>query len=383
MKIIYTNISPITNAYTNLNHIFHLKKQNPQKVYLCVWDNFVFENPIYEKSINNKEKKSERLQENVRILEKLMTHLKIDYKIIYLSEAMNRLLRNPYRFSEFQTILANIKIENLSKGLEINYIPFNEISVSKINYIIADYLIATSLPELFPDLCSSQPTHYLTSERFRAFHSITNHCLKTGSSKYVFPKCLFVTGVPVIMHSDKKTIPSLEMSFESIKQIVRNHYKKMPQKKEIHDLSNVLFSVLSKLIFKDRKIGKREIEKIIEKMTYSDFIDFTSLNLYNYFHEINKITSKIKISNQKQSYFIKNYEEFNSKIKPLNSIKLEILKNCNGNNSSLDISRKTGLKLSTVSTYISHLKNQKIIDDAKKPRRLIDSFVIDLEVLDG
>ena len=32
MKILYTNISPITNAYTNINHLFYLKKQNPQKV---------------------------------------------------------------------------------------------------------------------------------------------------------------------------------------------------------------------------------------------------------------------------------------------------------------------------------------------------------------
>ena len=30
MKIIYTNISPTTNAYTNFNHIFYLKKQKPQ-----------------------------------------------------------------------------------------------------------------------------------------------------------------------------------------------------------------------------------------------------------------------------------------------------------------------------------------------------------------
>ena len=48
MKIIYTNISPITNSYTNINHIFYLKNQKPQKVYLCVWDSFVFEHPVFE-----------------------------------------------------------------------------------------------------------------------------------------------------------------------------------------------------------------------------------------------------------------------------------------------------------------------------------------------
>ncbi|MBU0958744.1 MAG: hypothetical protein KKB31_02235, partial [Nanoarchaeota archaeon] len=142
MKIIYTNISPVTNTYTNINHIFYLMKQKPQKIYICVWDKFVYEHPVFEKNLGNDVNKKEKLKENVEILEKLMTYLKMDYKIIYLSEAINRLFSNSHYLSEFQDILSKIKVENLKQGCEIEYIPFNCISLSRINYIISDYLIA-------------------------------------------------------------------------------------------------------------------------------------------------------------------------------------------------------------------------------------------------
>ncbi|GAG31220.1 unnamed protein product, partial [marine sediment metagenome] len=165
--IIYTNISPVTKAYTNINHIYYLKKQNPKKVYLCVWDNFVFEHPVFEKGLDHTTNKVQKLQENIEILEKLMNHLNIDYKIIYLSEAMDRFLKNSEYSQILHKILSRFKIQDLEKGTEIDYIPFNQISFSKINYIIADYLIAMYLPELFPELCSTAPNHYLTSERFK------------------------------------------------------------------------------------------------------------------------------------------------------------------------------------------------------------------------
>ena len=382
MKIIYTNISPITNAYTNINHIFYLKKQKPQKVYICIWDNFVYEHPVFEKSLNTTTNKTEKLQENVKIIEKLLSYLKIDYKIIFLSEAMNRLFKNPTYLSEFQSILSQIRIEELKKGFALEYIPFDKISLSKINYIIADYLLATYLPELFPELCSSAPNNYLTSERFRAFHNKINQYLKTHFSKHIPPKTIFVKGVPVIIHPKKEIIPSLEMSVETIKKVTESHYLKLPQIKEFYDLIEVLSAVLHNYKFKNRKLKKGEVESIFKKLKYKDFIEFISENFYEYFAKIRNITSKIEIEKQKKTLFISNYHEFNACLKPLNNIKFKILKNCNGNNSSLDISRKTGLNLSTVSTYLAHLRAKKLISSSRRPRRLIDSFVIDLEAIE-
>ena len=381
MKIIYTNLSPINNAYTNLNHIFHLKNQNPQKTYICIWDSFVLENHIFGKDSDDSKTKAERLQDNVDKIEKLLTFLKIDYKIIYLSEAMNRLFKSPSRMSQFQNILSGFTIGELRKGFELNYIPFSDISLSRINYIILDFLIATYLPELYPELCSSQPTHYLTSERFKIFQNEINHSLKKNVSKYVSPKSLFVTNVPVIMHPEEKIIPTLEMSLDSIRRIVSAHYTKKPDNKELFDISEILLNVLPKLTYKDKNYSKNELNDLT-KFKLSEIIEFISINLYNYFEEINKITSEVIIDRQKKSQYITTFEDYNNQIRELTDIKLQILKHCNGKNTSLDISRKTGLKLSTVSPYLTQLKQKRLIEDARRPKRLIDSFVIDLEALE-
>lgn len=380
MKILYTNLSPINNAYTNLNHLFHLKKQNPQKLYLCVWDSFVYESSLFEKGNANKSK-NDKLQENIEKIEKILTYLKIEYKIIYLSEAMNRLFKSSNHLLQFQTLLSNFNIEQLKKGFELNYIPFGSITLSRLNYIIADYLIATYLPEIYPELCSSQPTHYLTSERFRVFQDEIDHTLKNNSSKFVPPKTIYVTNVPVIMHPEERIIPSLEMSYESIKRIVSAYYSKKPTSKETIDISEILLNVLSDLKHKDKKYFKNDLNELT-KLKHEEIVDLISLNLYKYFEEINRITAEVVIQKQKKSHYISTFRDYKDFIRQMTDIKLEILKHCNGRNSSLDISKLTGLKLSTVSTYMTHLKDSRVIEDAKRPKRLIDSFVIDLEALE-
>lgn len=381
MKVIYTNITPVTKAYTNFQHIFYLKNHKPQKVYLCVWDSLVFEHPAVERGLESSKERAEKLKENVDMLERLLSHLKIDYKIIYLSEATKRLFKNSQYLQEFQNILSNIKVEELEKGESLEYTPFKKMSISKINHTIADYLIATYLAELFPEICSNAPNFYLTSERFRVFSGVINHYLRLNFFKHYPPKPIYVTGIPVIIHPEKEIIPSAEMSLESIRSIVSAHYTKHPSEKETEDILNVLSTGLNNFSFKEKKYTKEKMILEISNASLKEYVDFVSLNLYDYFNEINKIVSKIKIKSQKKSHLIKSYEEFMEKIKPLNNIKLTILKYCNGKNSSLDISRSSGLKLSTVSTYLTHLKNDGILENNKKPRKMIDSFVIDLEVL--
>jgi hypothetical protein len=350
---------------------------------LCIWDKFGYEHPVFKKNLGNTTNKVEKLQENVLILEKLMSYLKLDYKIIFLSEAMDRLFKNSHYLSEVQAILSNIRVEDLRKGSELEYIPFDKISLSKINYIISDYLIATYLPELFPEICSSAPNHYLTSERFRAFNHIIDQYLKSNFSKHSPPKPIYVTGVPVIIHPEKELIPSMEMSAESIKKIVESYYTKKPSSKEFYDIIEVLSTILNEFDHKNKKIKKKEIENIVENIKHKECIEFISDNLYSYFSKVIKITSKIEIQKQKKSLFISGYKEFSNCLKPLNDIKFKILKNCNGKNTSLDIARKTGLKLSTVSTYFTRLKNNRLIDNSKRPRRLVDSFVVDLEAIEN
>ena len=289
--IIYTNISPVTKAYTNINHIYYLKKQAPKKVYLCVWDNFVFEHPVFEKYLDHTTNKIQKLQENIEILEKLMNYLGMDYKIIFLSEAMDRFLKNSQFSSMFQKILSCFRIDDLIKGEQIEYIPFNQISLSKINYIIADYFIAMYLPEIFPELCSAAPNCYLTSERFRVFHKKIDSYLSTVYLKYKPPVPIFVKKVPVII-SNKEEIPSMEMSQQKIKEIVNEYCKgKKISKTELNDLFNVFSEILKKL----KKPKTKNKNQIIELISQS---------LYDYFSKVQEIVQKENVKERTKSLFI-------------------------------------------------------------------------------
>ncbi|MAF36219.1 hypothetical protein CL622_03830, partial [archaeon] len=330
MKRIYSNISPITKAYTNLNHIFYLKAQNPQKLYLCVWDSFVLENAMFIS--DSKKTKEQRLRSNVEMLEKLMESLQMDYKIIYLSDAWSRLFSNQELSNMFHKILASLTLDQVKKGFAINYIPFGDIELSRINYIIADYMIATYLPDLFPELSNGQPTHYVTSQRFRVFKSQLDHYLTSEISRYNPPKCVYVSNVPVIMHPEKKIIPSSEMSTESIKKILKAYYVEIPKQKEFYDTISVLSTVLQSLSWKGKEISQEKANTLLSQMEHKDVIEFFGENFYRYFTEVNKTVSNITIKKKKKNIFITTYKEFDMHLKPLNRIKFEILKFCNGNN---------------------------------------------------
>jgi len=376
MKIIYTNISPTTNAYTNFNHIFYLKKQKPQKVYFCIWDLFVYESPILNASTERSKK--EKLKANVQMLEALMKHLNLNYKIIYLSEVWARALRNQEASKLYHSVLATIDLEKIRKGFSLEYIPFGDISLSRINYIILDYIAATYLAELFPEFCNGQPTHYLTSERFKVFRDDIDHLLKI-QSRYSPPTNIYVTGVPVIIHQKDRIIPSSEMSKDTIQRIVESHYKnKKPSEKEISELFDVLFSVLDTLEFENNKLTRDDAEKIISKLEHLEFIELIALNLYIYFDSLKKIIAKIAVSDEKRSKFIDTSNEFEKVIKPLNEIKLTILRLCDGKNSILEISKKSELKLSTVSTYVTQLRNSGLVSLEKKPKRTVEHLVLNL-----
>lgn len=380
MRILYSNISPINSSYTNLNHLFYIKKQNPQKLFLCVWDNFVFEHPVFGKSIDNTQNKVEKLQENVQVLEKLLSYLKIDYKIIYLSEAMNRLFRNPSYLAGFQKILASIKIEDLRKGFELDYIPFAQISLSRINYIIADYLIAMYLPELFPEISSTQPNYYLTSERFKVFYSKIDGYLKTTFQKYTPPAPIFVKSVPVIIHPEREAIPAIEMSESEIYEIVKAYYgdKKIAEN-ELRDLLNVFSEVLEEFVLDGQAYNLEKFLKNLKKTDRDGLLKAIAQNLTLYLKDIQKIVQKENIKERNKSLFIGETKDFEKNVKNLNSIKIKILQYCDGINTSMDISKKTGLNLSTVSTYFTHLRKLGLITDERKPKRVVDSIVIDLK----
>ena len=148
-------------------------------------------------------------------------------------------------------------MENLKKGFELEYIPFDQISLSKINYIILDYLISIHLSEIFPEICSSNPNYYLTSERFKVFDRLIRTSLKNNFYRNLAPKPIFVNNIPIIINTDNDLMPALEMSEENIKKIVKFHYTSIPAQKEILDILDILSNILIKFTFHEKLISKK------------------------------------------------------------------------------------------------------------------------------
>lgn len=377
MKTVFTNISPITNAYTNLNHIFFLKnKVKAKKVYLCIWDSFVLEDPRFYRNIGLRKNKLEKLKENINVLEKLLKYCNIDYKIINFSEAWDRLFKKTEFSMLFKKISSKINLGDIKEGFNIKYIPFEDISVSKINYIIVDYLIALHLHELFPELCENMPEIYVTSTRFKVFNNIIHSVLSEGYSYLKVPELVLTEDIPVIIHSKTGIIPSLEMTYDSIYKIAKDHFNKI-ENKEILDFLKVLNCVLDKFEYRGKKV---KLETLFDYLRRNKtlVVESLSLNLKNYFDKIKEILNEEKLEDKKKSLFVTEEHEFD-KIRNLNPLKLRILKHCNGTNTSLDIARKTGLKLSTISSYFTQLKKKGLISSLRKPERVFQNIVLDFE----
>ena len=128
MKTIYTNISPLTNAYVNFYHFFLLKEQKPNRVFLCVWDSYFFEDKRFFEGDDPKR----LLKERVESIEKVLRYLKVDYKLFYLSEAWERFFARPDLVKLFRKVLATITFDDLKKKSDFQYSLFGETTLSRM-----------------------------------------------------------------------------------------------------------------------------------------------------------------------------------------------------------------------------------------------------------
>jgi len=381
MNTVYTNISPVTNAYTNFNHFFYLKNVlNAKKVYVCVWDSFVYEDPRFYQGLGSKTDKFQKLSENVALIEKLMKHIGLSYKIIYLSEAWERLFKKTQYSQIFQKVMSRLTIEDLKKGFLIPYIPYNDISLSKLNYIVADYLIAVHLHDLFPEISDRNPKYYLSSERFKVFNDCISTVLKAHYGSVSLPELVLVKNVPVILDS-RGFIPSIEMPLHELKRVFSEHYsKKEPDDKEIDDFLNVLQPVLNdNFVLGQQRLPVSKLFKHINTDDKHKLCEILAENLHEYFSKLQDALSTKEADKPSKAKYITDEKDFGQLLKTLNPLKIRILQECNGLNSSFDIAKKAGLNKNTVSPYLTQLRNLGFITNDRRPRRLINSLVIDLE----
>lgn len=379
MNYIYSHLVPISVAYTNINHVLVMNEMKPEKMYLTFWDNYALENYIFDRiGVLNKPK---QIEENIDSFKKIINNLNIPHHTLIFSEASKRIVRDRDYYNLLNQILAELSLQQLSEGYKINKQLFSEMTISNIITILVDYLIATFLDKIYPELSLEKPTIYLTSERFKIFYPAIEKILRREYSSIQLPQPVY-TSIPFFNCPKRGILPSAYMGFDEIRTILREHFNNKDKElsiSEVEEFVKMLARVIDKFKFKNETLSVDAFLKKLKLCQKEQIVDLFAQSLFDYYLKIEAIISASSKENKKDSLLIRDPKTFKQKVKPLNELKLRILSLCNGNNSSLDISKILSLNLSTVSAYIGQLKQLNLLTEERKPLRKIDHIVINLK----
>ena len=366
MRTIYANITPLTNAYTTYYRLFSLKELKPRKVYICIWDLYFYEDKRF---LPSDASKKELLAEYVQNIEKLLHYLELDYSLIYLSEARKRFYARPDLTKLFQKNIATITLNDLQLKANVKHALFGETTLSRMNYMIIDYLVATHLHELFPELAQSKPTTYVSSPRFRVLYE---HILTVFSQNYrqtKGPEVEWMSKTPIVLNKEGR-IPGFDMTEFKVREITEEFFEHNSITEKFLDDSIHMFESVEIQIPTDWKTQVHTKGAAPFLLLLNKYLEI----LRSIIHMGKPVTSPV-------SLFINDPQEFEDRVKPLNAMKLKILALCNGKRTSYELAKELKLNPVTVSVYFGRLRELGLISNDHKPILLVRNIVVDLSAI--
>lgn len=371
-KIIYSNLSATGVHYPAVDYLLNIHEfyEEGDLLILCFWDYEIYNFKNAQKKISND---AIKVREITGELSKLLNGLKIDHKIIYLSDGIRRINNN----EEFFTLLLNCynsitmgKIEDIYR--KNKYLKLRPTTLGKINFMVIDYLIAIFFKELYPSLSKGKQVDiYHTGERFLGVKEAIEETISLNELVVHFPSIKYWKALPILNYTTGNWI-SAAMSKAEMERVIGENY---PEDK----------NVLKDLIRLGLRINdpslKHKIESLlkdIEETTNKErIIQETAKIFHSYFSYVKSLIDKSEESEIKKITYVDSKEKFEKVLGAINPAKLEILKYCNGKHSIEDIIKQSSIKESSVRSYLSRMKKEKLITNSKKPLRLVDEIVID------
>ncbi|MBI4448561.1 ArsR family transcriptional regulator [Candidatus Woesearchaeota archaeon] len=380
MRTAYTSISPVSTTYSTIHHICRLRNLGVDRAIVNVWDTFVYEHPAFVARMDPTRNRREQLEIGVRIIEGVLRSLDIDYRITYLSESWPRMFRKARPTRAFSRVLSSITFRDIKEKASFRYPYFDEFTLSKMNYIIADYLIATYLHEVHPELATAPAAVYLTGERFRVFGKTISSIISKIDPGIGLPDISYVKDFPFITDPVTDVMPSIEMSLQQITTIVASHNASTKM-----DASSLLelFVVLGDIItegnylFEGKKMKSQAVLAHASKNP-SKIAAIIAENLVAYHETIRSLAKPRDLATTK-SLLVADAKSFDHAVRPLNELKLSILSLCDGRRTSFEIAKELDVPLPTVSVYFGRLRQMGMISTDRRPHRLIKNIVVDLE----
>ena len=363
MKTAYAHCTPISVSYPNIIHLRQAARlTGAKRFFLCVWDPVVFEDPAFFSRGDGKRSRMERLQENARIHQRILELEGVEVTTIYLSEAWSRLFSKPQLARTFNAILSKVKVSDLLKRQGL---PGEDLTLSRINYIIADFLAASMLPDLFPELSATAPGIYATSRRLAPLLPAIKAVMEDPQARHPIPEIAWISPFPVIIDS-KGLIPSMEMSPEQIEHVLLDGHT---VRAFDHHAVSKIYSLMD--VSKPAFPRTWSVQKLAEIL---------SNDLHCWFGDIKRSLQKPAPQGPK-SLRVTSPDEFHRSVRPLSAVKLRILSLCDGTKTSYHIAKALGLKQVTASVYLGRLRTLGLVTQGRRPVRTVSSVVVDFEAM--
>ncbi len=376
MVVVYTNSVPINIAYTNINHFYRMAEFKPLTTYVNFWDNFAINHPATKGT--SLEEKKRNIFNNIEIYEKIISHIGVSTNRLIYSDSSNRLLRDKVYWDIFEKILSKISTQDLMKGFGIKNLEFKDLTLSNISNIIIDYLVAVFITDLYPHKNFIRPEIYLTSERFKLFFPIIEKILNEECPEIKLPMPHYVT-LPFLLDPIEMKLPVLGMDIKEISKILENYYLKNEiNGSEVRELIDILGRVVDSFKYNGYMIDKNSFILKLKLYGKNEFIGYLSVAFEDFYKKIEEIIYQ-KNNEIFESITLCNIEKFSEKIKPLNSLKLKILRLCNGTNSSEEIARTLKLNQNTVAVYITQLRKNNMVTSERNPKRINDFITLNFK----
>jgi hypothetical protein len=261
------------------------------------------------------------------------------------------------------------------------HIATEDFSLSMMNYNIVDYIVAAHLPEVFPELATSRPRTYVVSERFRPFEQTSCGILQEAGLLEV-PVVQYTRGGPFVM-DEHRFFPSIGMTPERIRALFKSYVAgrdgfATPAERERY-VGLLGLALGDSFLLRGGKASGRRLLKALEIASPEERAECLAANTCAYFARAASLARTELAKEHARHLFISDAADFQSQIRQLNWLKLRILRHCDGNSTCYEIARKLGLNPNTVAVYFSRLRAAGLISGDRRPKRTVQSIVIDLE----
>ena len=169
------------------------------------------------------------------------------------------------------------------------------------------------------------------------------------------------------------------LDIKEISKILENYYLKNEiNGSEVRELIDILGRVVDSFKYNGYMIDKNSFILKLKLYGKNEFIGYLSVAFEDFYKKIEEIIYQ-KNNEIFESITLCNIEKFSEKIKPLNSLKLKILRLCNGTNSSEEIARTLKLNQNTVAVYITQLRKNNMVTSERNPKRINDFITLNFK----